>query len=60
MTNLLQALFLITDMALQVGIMMTQYQMLVARAQSEGRDISDAELDELRTERKAAIERFFE
>lgn len=58
--NALAALLLLLELLSQVALVGARYRALIERARAEGRDLTDAELDELKSERKAAIERWRE
>ena len=56
--NALAAILLILELISQVALVATKYTALIEKARLEGRDLTDEELDQLRNERKAAIERW--
>jgi len=56
--NALAAILLILELLSQVALVATKFRVLVDKARAEGRDLTDAELDELKDERKAAIVRW--
>ena len=53
--NILQALTAVMAILQEASEAIAQYRTLVERARTENRDITDAELDQLRTVRDAAL-----
>ena len=56
--NALAAILLILQLLSQIALIGVKYTVLIEKARAEGRDLTDEELDQLRNERKAAIERW--
>ncbi len=59
MANSIQATFLILDFLLRAGQAAAEWQATVEKARGEGRDLTNEELESIRTRRQAALDKMF-